>query len=151
MSPVEYATLFILFLQGVFAWIASTIAGLLAQEHYPEWVNELIASGVVVLAAIIDTYVVGRLTGDLGVIIGTVCGIAVVLLNTTMKPLQRWTQFLQSNCCVVQNGKFKLFPDGITVENTPTIPLGQDIKPMILPPQTPPKTTLPPSIESDAK
>lgn len=151
MGNLTIITTLSVLLPVLFALVASTLSGILAQDHLAEWQNEMIACSVVVIAAIASTYISGLLTGDLSIIVGTVDGVSVMLISSTMKPLQRWTHFLQANMFVVKDGHLALF--GQDEENMPTMPLPEAVnrspQTIVLPEI--PKTTLPPSTVDEKK
>lgn len=145
------ATMLSVLMPVLFALVASTLSGILAQDHLAEWQNEMIACVVVVLAAIGNVYVSGLLTGDLSVIIGTVDGVAVVLISSSMKPLQRWTKFLQGTVFVAHDGKISVeAQEDVNIATMP-LPMSVNRSPQgIVLPEIP-KTTLPPSTPGDEK
>lgn len=135
MSPILASTLLIVLMQFVFALGASTVSGILAQDAFSAWQNDLTASIIAVIAALLNAYVIGLITGDLAIIVGTMCGIATILLLASLKSLQQWTRFLQSNLFVIRGGHVMLFPpdDDDDVSTYVTKPVMGVINPIQLP------------------
>lgn len=105
-----------------FAWLATTLAGLLSQDKWPGYVNDIIATVFVILASIADVYLTGKLTGDIALIVGTVTATATLLLATSFVPLQKWTAMLQSTILVLEDSGFHFIATQPSSTTTAAIP-----------------------------
>lgn len=108
-----------------FAGIAATLSGIIKQNHWPDWRNQLTVFVVGVLCALLYAWIDSGFTGDFSVLYSGFAGGLVVVMSR-WDPLIKWSDYLQESVLVLKDGKVKPF-----VASTP--PTRRAPSPLILP------------------
>lgn len=96
-SLQPYLPIILGLLPALFAWIGSSLAGVLRQDGLPPVLNSLISIIVVVACAALNVYVAGKFTGNLSTDTGAMQVSINVLLAGGMHTLTPYVSSLQSN------------------------------------------------------
>ncbi len=90
------------------AFFARTLAGFIAQDHWPDYINEGIADGFILIAVASDVYVMARASADFALFTIVPSGLLTAYLAQSLGTLKRWSLFLQSNFLVIHGDHVEL-------------------------------------------
>lgn len=93
----QYLPVIASLLPGIFGTLAASLAGFLRQDKWNRFVNEGIVALFIIVAAVLNTVIAGKITGNWSTDVNAVQASLTVLLAQSLRPL---TLYLQSNTLV---------------------------------------------------
>lgn len=148
MPNVDITTVLAIIIPVILAFVARTLSGIIAQEHWSDSVNEGIADGFVIVAVVIDGVAMTRIGNGLGLIVAVPGGILTAYLAKSLGTLDKWSSFLQGNFLTVKGDHVEL-DDPVSGASLIQLNVPQPPQPIVLPNTSKPAGTaniVPPQI-----
>lgn len=103
LTPATINTLNTLMFLG-FSVVAATVSGIIKQNHWPDWQNQLIVFVVGALCAVGYVWVDSSFVGNVNVWLGSLSGAMVIVLSR-FEPLIKWSEYLQASVVLLKGAE----------------------------------------------